>query len=93
MNDISLSTALRLIRYNTDSEVATILQAALDELDRLGRVEKQAVELAKAALEGVIDRQAAWQVVKLTNTQIADAPSEAYWQEMNRAAKQSKEKL
>lgn len=93
MNDISLTTALKLIRYNTDSEVATIIQSALDELDRLARVEKQAVELAKAALEGAIDRQAAWQVIKLTNTQLPGAPSEAYWQEMNRAAKQSKEEL
>lgn len=88
MNDISLTTALKLIRYNTDTEVATILQSALDELDRLARVEKQAIEMAKAALEGTIDRQAAWQIMKLTNTQVAGAPSEAYWQEMNRAAKQ-----
>lgn len=87
MNDISLSTALRLIRYNTDSEVASILQSALDELDRLARLEKQAIELARAALEGAIDRQAAWEVIKLSNTQIAAAPDEADWLHQNTIAR------
>lgn len=86
MNDISLTTALKLIRYNTDSEVATILQSALDELDRLARVEKQAVELAKAALNGTIDGQAAWEVIKLSKTILPEPPSNADWQVLNRVA-------
>lgn len=89
MNAISIQTALRLIRYNTDSEVATILQAALDELDRLTRLEKHAIEMARAALEGngVNDRQAAWEIIKLTNTQVVVPVGDAEWIELNRAAK------
>lgn len=89
MNAISLQTALKLIRYNTDSEVATILQAALDELDRLARVERQAVNLARSLLEGrglIPDLESAWEIVKLTNTQIAEPPSNADWQAANRMA-------
>lgn len=87
MNAISLQTALKLIRYNTDSEVATILQAALDELDRLSRVEKHAIELAKVALEGAIDRQAAWEIIKLSGTQLPDPPDDVEWAVMNMTAR------
>lgn len=87
MNNISVQTALKLIRYNTDSEIATILQAAIDEIDRLSRLEKYAVELARSALESVNDRDAAWQVIKLSNTQLPAAPSEADWQHQNAIAR------
>lgn len=86
MNNISVQTALKLIRYNTDSEIATILQAAIDELDRLSRLEKHAVELARSALESVNDRDAAWQVIKLSKTEMP-APGEADWQAANRLAR------
>lgn len=81
MNAISTQAALKLIRYNTDPEVAVILQAAIDELDRLERLEKHAIDLARAALEtpSAVDRQAAWEVIKLSNTQIAAAPGEGEW--------------
>lgn len=84
MNKITTQAALKLIRYNTDPEVAVILQAAIDELDRLDRLEKHAIELARAALSnpGFCDRQAAWEVIKLSNTQIADPPDNADWQRL-----------
>lgn len=49
MATINLITALKLIRYNTDPEVAAILQATIDELDRLQKLERQieAGEIAK----------------------------------------------
>jgi hypothetical protein len=86
---ITIITALKLLRYNTDSEVATIIQEAIDEIDRLTRVEKHAIDLAKAALEGpgVIDREAAWNVVNLSKTEMAEPVSEADWQAMNKAAR------
>lgn len=41
MATINLVTALKLLRYNTDAEIATILQSTIDELDRLYKVEEQ----------------------------------------------------
>lgn len=41
MASINLITALKLIRYNTDPEVAAIVQATIDELDRLQKLERQ----------------------------------------------------
>lgn len=47
MASINLITALKLIRFNhTDSEVGTVLQAAIDELERLQDLEKRAANLA-----------------------------------------------
>jgi hypothetical protein len=86
---ITIITALKLIRYNTDSEVAAIIQEAIDEIDRLTRVEKHAIDLAKAALEGpgAIDREAAWNVINLSKTEMAEHPSNADWQVLNKAAR------
>lgn len=86
---ITVITALKLIQYNTDSEVATIIKEAIDELDRLTRLEKYAIEMARAALEGngVNDRQAAWEIIKLTNTQVTPPVGDAEWAALNRAAR------
>jgi hypothetical protein len=47
MKTISLTTALKLIRFNPqlDSEAAEILQSAMDELERLYKVEAAMIEL------------------------------------------------
>lgn len=42
MSTVKLQTALKLIRFNhDDAEVRDILQTAIDELDRLYRIEAQ----------------------------------------------------
>ena len=90
MTTISLQTALRLIRYNhADSEVANILQATLDELDRLGQIEKHAINLAQAALETkIIDLTSASEILRLAGLEVPAPPDAGEWAVMNRVAKQ-----
>jgi hypothetical protein len=54
MATINLITALELIRYNhADSNVGAVLQAAIDELDRLQEIERHAATLAQMVHNGI----------------------------------------
>lgn len=68
MATITLQTALKLLRYNhAEPEVRDILQAVLDELDRLYAVEALARDMASAGKDGLIDVtavEAVWKLIK-----------------------------
>ena len=72
MNKIDLSVALGLLGSPGDSNAKVVIDVALEELERLERLEVRAVQLSRLVLRGITDEHCAEQIMFLAGQPVPE---------------------